>query len=171
MQCSREDQNKYRAENRERDRQNSREWYALNKEKAAEWKRNWVASNRERYQERRRRYRSRANTRAKEMLNSAKWSAKEKGIAFDLDHDWILGRLQTGLCELTGLAFRLEPLDGGRQNPYTASLDRIVPELGYVKSNVRMILWALNAAFNTYGEKVYAEIASVYLAKHGAGLS
>ena len=67
---------------------------------------------------------------------------------------------------MTGVKFDLEPLPEGRQNPYTASMDRIKPELGYVKTNVRMILWALNAAFNSYGEHVYADIARVFLAKN-----
>ena len=33
------------------------------------------------------------------------------------------------------------------------------------------LVWALNAAFNSYGEDVYAKIAKVYLAKHGTGLT
>ncbi len=75
---------------------------------------------------------------------------------------------------MTGVKFDLEPLPKGRQNPYTASLDRAKPELGYTKNNVRMILWALNAAFNTYGEHIYADIARVFIAKNpntGNGLT
>lgn len=104
--------------------------------------------------------------RAKEMVAGARWGAKQKGLPFDLDVEWVAKKLVAGVCELTGLPFRLEPIDGGRQNPYTASLDRVVPKLGYVRTNTRVILWALNAAFNSYGEGVYAAIARVYLAKH-----
>lgn len=100
------------------------------------------------------------------MLAMAKFAAKKKKVAFDLDYEWILIKLTTGTCEMTGVKFDLEPLPEGRQNPYTASMDRIKPELGYVKTNVRMILWALNAAFNSYGEHVYADIAKVFLAKN-----
>lgn len=169
-QCRRDAQNRHRASNLEADRQRSREWYVKNKEHAAAWKRNWVANNPEKYKERRRKYRSTTDGRAIEMMNASKWSANEKGLSFDLDLEWIKSRLEVGACQLTGLAFRLEPLDGGRQNPYTASLDRIIPAKGYIKSNVRMILWALNAAFNSYGEDVYAEIAEVYLARRAASI-
>jgi len=147
-------------------RQKSREWYANNKEKAIAWKRNWIAQNKEQFADRRKRYRSRAETRAKEMLAMAKFASKKKNVACDLDYEWILSKLTTGTCEMTGVKFDLEPLPEGRQNPYTASMDRIKPELGYVKTNVRMILWALNAAFNSYGEHVYADIARVFLAKN-----
>lgn len=147
-------------------RQKSREWYAKNKEKAVAWKRNWISQNKEQYVERRKHYRSRAETRAKEMLAAAKFSSKVKQVAFDLDYEWILEKLKIGTCEMTGVKFDLEPLPKGRQNPYTASLDRVKPELGYTKTNVRMILWALNAAFNTYGEHIYADIARAFLAKN-----
>ena len=165
-QCRRDSAKKHRALDVEKDRQHSREWYAKNKERAIAWKKNWIAQNPEKYVERRKRYRSRAETRAKEMLAMAKWSAKKKQVAFDLDYKWILEKLNAGTCEMTGVKFDIEPLPQGRQNPYTASLDRVKPELGYTKTNVRMILWALNAAFNTYGEHIYADIARVFLAKN-----
>lgn len=166
VKCNRDHANRKRLENPELDREKSRQWYAKNKEKATAWKREWVSKNREKYIERRKKYRMIPKTRAIEMFHGAKFSAKEKNIPFDLDMEWIKQKIQAGICELTGIKFKLEPLENGRQNPYTASLDRIVPEEGYIKSNVRMILWALNAAFNSYGEDVYANIARVYLEKH-----
>lgn len=147
-------------------RLNVRDRYAQNPEKWALYSRKWKSSNPERYKERRIKWRSSPSSRAREMITAARWSAKEKGLAYNLDREWLLPKLEAGICELTGLPFRLAPLPEGRQNPYTASLDRIVPELGYVKNNARVILWALNAAFNSYGEGVYAEIARVYLARH-----
>jgi hypothetical protein len=162
-QCIRNVANKARAKNPELNRQQCREWYAKNKEHAKQWKIDWIANNRDQYDERRRRYRNKTKVRAKELLAMAKFSAKKKNISFDLDYEWIFERLELGISEMTGIKFDLEPFPKGRQNPYTASLDRVVPELGYVKSNVRMILWALNAAFNSYGENVYADIARVFL--------
>jgi hypothetical protein len=162
-QCARDNANRIRALDPELDRQKSRDWYAKNKERAKQWKIDWIANNRSQYDERRKRYRSKTKVRAKELLAMAKFSAKKKNISFDLDYEWIFERLELGICEMTGIKFDLEPFPKGRQNPYTASLDRVVPELGYVKSNVRMILWALNAAFNSYGENVYADIARVFL--------
>ncbi len=165
-QCRRNSQNKHRATHTEYDRASSRAWYANNKERAARCKRDWVAANPEKYAERRKAYRSKTENRAKELLAAARFNAKQKGVAFDLDYEWVVGKLSIGVCEMTGIKFDIEPLPKGRQNPYTASLDRIKPELGYAKANVRMILWALNAAFNSYGEHVYADIARVFLAKN-----
>jgi hypothetical protein len=153
------------------DRGKSRQWYEKNKERAKQWKRDWIAANQERYIENRKKWRSSPSSRALEMISAARRTSKKKRLPYDLDRAWLTEKLETGVCELTGIPFQLEPLDGGRQNPYTASLDRIIPSKGYVKSNVRVILWALNAAFNTYGEDVYAKIARVYLAKHGTGLT
>lgn len=100
------------------------------------------------------------------MIAAAKWSSKKKGFVLAIDRAWVAEKLVSGKCELTGIAFDLSPLPGGRQNPYTASLDRKDCSIGYTPENTRVILWALNAAFNTYGEGVYAKIAEVYLQKH-----
>ena len=171
LQCSRDSARTQRAKDVEADREKSRQWYEANKDRAKQWKRDWIKANPERYVESRKKWRSSPSSRAREMIASSKWAAKKKGIPYDIDRAWLMLKLEAGVCELTGIPFQLEPLDGGRQNPYTASLDRIVPSKGYVKGNVRVILWALNAAFNSYGEDVYAKIAKVYLAKHGTGLT
>lgn len=164
MECNRGHQNNYRSlDAGDKDRESSRKWYAENRDKALAYQRNWIADNQEQYQVRRRKWRSNPVSRAREMVASARWSAKIKGMPFDLTREWLQPIIEAGVCQLTGLPFRLESLDGGLQNPYTASIDRIIPNLGYVKSNVRVILWALNAAFNSYGEFVFAEIAKVYL--------
>ena len=173
-QCRRDNQNRHREINPEKDRQHSRDWYAGNKEKAIKWKRDWIAANPEKYAERRKKYRSKTENRAKELLAAAKFNSRQKSVAFDLDYEWVIAKLSVGECEMTGIKFDIEPLPKGRQNPYTASLDRIKPELGYTKANVRMILWALNAAFNSYGEHVYADIARVFLTKNpdvGTGIT
>ena len=171
LQCNRDAALAWRAQNLELDRENCRQWYKKNKERAKQWKRDWITENPERYKERRKKWRSSPSSRAREMIASSKWAAKKKCIPYDIDRAWLMPKLESGICELTGIPFQLEPLDDGRQNPYTASLDRIVPSKGYVKGNVRVILWALNAAFNSYGEEIYAKIASVYLSKHGTGLT
>jgi hypothetical protein len=173
-QCARENSQANRLRHPEQSKAASRNWYAKNKEHAAAWKREWIANNTEKYIARRKRYRSVPTIRARELLTSTKWIARERGMPHDLDRAWIAEKLAAGKCELTGIAFNFEPLENSRSNPYTASLDRIIPEKGYVKSNVRCILWALNAAFNSYGENVYADIARVYLARHpdrGTGLT
>ncbi len=167
LKCSSENMRKRRSDKPEENKEKCRKWYAKNREYANNKAKEWIENNRERYYARWQKYRASSRVRAKEMVNSTKWSAKQKNLPHDLTLEWIKTKLDAGVCEITGIPFVLTPLDGGLQNPYTASLDRIIPSKGYVMSNVRMILWALNAAFNSYGEDVYAEIAKVYLAKKG----
>lgn len=75
------------------------------------------------------------------LLKGASYRAKSKGLIFDLTDEWARERW-TGFCELTGIAF--QPSSGG-QGTRSPSLDRISPALGYVQSNCRFILSAVNS--------------------------
>lgn len=84
------------------------------------------------------------------LIANARRRAEKKGLPFDLDkHSMELEqRLRAKVCELSGL-----PLDRSKHNgPYFPSLDRIIPSLGYVYSNIRVICFALNTAFGSWGE-------------------
>jgi len=92
--------------------------------------------------------------RAAVLLASARKRAESKGIPFDLDKEWLTERLE-GECEISGVAFDFH---AGPRNAKTPSLDRIDSSQGYTKNNCRVILWALNAAFGTWGERAFREI-------------
>ena len=109
--------------------------------------------------------RSMPEGRATRLLYSAKRRASQKNIAFGLSRDWVLSRLKAGTCELSGLPFDLTT--GGRA-PYTPSIDRIDNSKGYTVENCRVILWALNAAFSTWGECVFREISLAWLRRNRA---
>ena len=70
--------------------------------------------------------------RMKRHLASAKTRAKQKGLAFDLTVDDLD---IPDVCPILGLPFELT----GPRSKMSPSLDRIVPELGYTKDNVRII--------------------------------
>lgn len=74
------------------------------------------------------------------LMKSAKSRAKKKRLPFDLTIDWAKDRW-TGRCELSGIEFRPS---SGRQNPYSPSIDRIDGTKGYVRTNCRFILSAIN---------------------------
>lgn len=96
--------------------------------------------------------------RASVLVTAARGRAKQAGLAFDLD-DWLpqlQARIDNGYCEMSGLPFRL---DGGRTWD-SPSLDRIIPELGYTITNVRVVLFALNVMMNTWGAEPVLQIAS-----------
>lgn len=100
----------------------------------------------------------REQNRARVLVNAARTRAKQANIPFDLDEhvDAIQVRIDRGFCELTGLPLRV---DGGRTWD-SPSLDRIVPELGYEITNVRVVLFAVNVMMNTWGEEPILTVAN-----------
>ena len=99
----------------------------------------------------------REKNRALVLVTAARYRAKQAGLPFDLDQfaDQLQARIDAGRCELSGLPFRL---DGGRTWD-SPSLDRIIPELGYTITNVRVVLFALNVMMNTWGEEPVLKVA------------
>lgn len=88
-------------------------------------------------------------TRARTLLKSAKTAATKKNIPFDLTLDWIEQKLINGDCEVSGIKFDFESMNTGKwghgsQNPFSPSLDRTVPDLGYTKDNVKVVVWIYN---------------------------
>lgn len=72
------------------------------------------------------------------LLSSAKARAKRLGVPFDIAPEELV---IPEFCPVLGL--RLKKGSGPRQWN-SPSVDRIVPELGYVESNVRVISWRAN---------------------------
>jgi hypothetical protein len=110
-------------------------------------------------------YRSNFVNRARSLLNSAQRRAKEQGVVFDLDMDWVMIRI-VGRCQLTDIPFDLEGKRSyvrQRYNPYAPSIDRRNAGGNYSKDNCRMILIAINVGINHWGEEVYRSIARAYL--------
>ncbi len=72
----------------------------------------------------------------KELCNSARQRAKKKNIPFNIDSTDII---IPEFCPI--LKIKLIPKEGQGFGPGPSSptVDRIVPELGYVKGNVRVI--------------------------------
>jgi hypothetical protein len=97
-----------------------------------------------------------------QMIRAAKHRAKKSGLPYDLDgHKLVLtDRLNRG-CEVSGVPFQIT----GPRDWNSPSIDRIRPELGYVYSNVRIIIWCLNSLFGYWGEENAATAAKAWLAK------
>ena len=72
------------------------------------------------------------------MLYSARESAKRQGIPFDLTEEDIV---IPDICPVLGLSIQKS---SGSRTYGSPSLDRLVPELGYVKGNVQVISWRAN---------------------------
>lgn len=78
----------------------------------------------------------------KRMLYRAKARAKQRGVHFDLHESDVT---IPDVCPLLGTPF---VFNKGKPTPYSPSLDRIVPELGYTKGNVMVISMRANVAKN-----------------------
>lgn len=105
------------------------------------------------------------------IIEGAKRRAQRDNIPFSLNNpDFVsnlTNKLERGTCELSGLPF-VSGKNG--QSPYSPSLDRITPSLGYIPKNVRVICLALNVAFRDWGEDVFLEIATAWMKRGGASV-
>jgi hypothetical protein len=101
-----------------------------------------------------------------ELLRQLKYRCKRRALPFDLTAEYLedLFEAQAGLCALTGIQMDFERSGTGKRSAYMASVDRIVPERGYVQGNVRWVIFAVNMALSNWGEAVFAEIARRYVA-------
>ncbi len=112
----------WRAANPERARAADVAWTKANPEKAKEFQTRWRLGNPN-----------------KILLASARRRSKKSGIPFNLTIEDIVIPEK---CPILG--FKLSPCSGGIPGHSSPSVDRIKPELGYVKGNVRVISWRAN---------------------------
>lgn len=98
------------------------------------------------------------------LVHDARLRAKKKSLVFDLDDhlSQVQERLDIGVCEMSGLPFEKGIM---RSGPFSASIDRIEPKLGYAYSNIRIICFALNRAFSDWGEETLFRIVDAVRAK------
>jgi hypothetical protein len=90
-----------------------------------------------------------------------KSNSKRKNIVWDLDIEWFLTEYKKG-CALTNIPFYID-LDNkikGSYSPYQVSIDRIIPDKGYLKNNSRLILYSLNMFKSKWTDDIIYEIAS-----------
>lgn len=108
---------------------------------------------------------STAKGRGSQLFKSAKRRSELYGHEFDLSREWVIAKVEIGYCEVSGIKFDLSKAEKV-MNPFSPSIDRIDNRRGYLKTNCRVICWALNAAFSHWGEATFAEIAKAYLEKN-----
>ena len=93
----------------------------------------------------------------------AKNRSKTKELPFDIDSDYVysLWKQQEGTCLLSGVPFELTSNVG--VVPHAPSLDRIIPELGYVRGNVRLITYHLNISISEFGQEGFEQLIKNYV--------
>jgi len=108
---------------------------------------------------------SRANPvrRCQLLCSMAKNRAKSGSIPFDLTPEYVfsLWENQNGKCLLTGNFFELVSNVG--VVPNAPSIDRIIPALGYVQGNIRLVTYHMNVALSEFGVECFEQLIENYV--------
>lgn len=129
--CERERIKLYRQNHAEKDKERKKRYYEKNAEKVKERNKRYRQNHAEKVKESKKRYRQ--NNAEKEIVRGARVRAKQKQLPFDLQEEDIM---IPQVCPVFGT-----PLQKGEKfvSPDSPTLDRIVPEKGYVKGNVIVV--------------------------------
>lgn len=87
------------------------------------------------------------------LLKGAKIRAKSKGLPFDITIDDIV---IPDICPVLGIPLHR---NSGKAGPSSPTLDRIIPERGYVKGNVRVISYRANQIKNDGNAEEHLKVA------------
>lgn len=99
--------------------------------------------------------------RAIALMSDARSSSKKRKLKIDISNDWVEEKLNSGVCELTGIPFDFNPSKNTYLNKCAPSLDRINSNKGYTKDNVRVVLCAVNNALGQYTDEEILPILKV----------
>lgn len=91
-------------------------------------------------------YRNSIHGRADKLFRGARDRALKIGVEFSLTREWILARMEAGVCEVTGLPFSYDQSSESHRVPWAPSLDRVDNRSGYTWWNTKVVVWAYNAA-------------------------
>jgi len=87
--------------------------------------------------------------------------AKRRSIPVEIGEEDVLQLLITSefRCQVTGIKFNTYKPSGARMRPWLPSIDRIKPDVGYIRTNVRVVCACVNLALNQFGDDVFMAIA------------
>lgn len=105
-----------------------------------------------------------------ELRADMRCSAKVRGLPFSITLDELRELFAPMMCSLTGRPLTWTKGDGaGRQNPWRASGDQIVPGLGYIPGNVRPVCFAANVVLQAWGVDTALPLARAALTNRETG--
>ena len=82
--------------------------------------------------------------RAATLFKGVKDRCSKYSEELDFDVYFLEDLLLKGKCSITNIEFDLKTKGDSRKNPFAPSVDRINCRIGYIKSNVRLVLWQIN---------------------------
>jgi len=92
------------------------------------------------------------------LVEAAKTAAKVKGLAFNLTSDYVRS-IWNDTCPILGVRL---VRNGSVRTDRSPSLDRVVPEVGYVVDNVQVISWRANRIKNDATVEELVKIAKYF---------
>tara|TARA_Y100001980_G_C14516232_1_gene291543 strand:+ start:38 stop:1360 length:1323 start_codon:yes stop_codon:yes gene_type:complete len=90
---------------------------------------------------------------------------KSKKLPFNIDENWIVNEMKKGKCSVSGIPFDWRKQSVYVKYPFSPSLDKIIPEKGYVKGNVRMTCLIFNTGRQNTPDKFIKEFAEIIIKK------
>ena len=102
-------------------------------------------------------------------VSNSRFVAKTKKISFNLTNEYLkkLWESQNGICPYTHLKMELSDTKMRRIfSPIAASLDRIVPEKGYIEGNVEFVCLSINYSKNVFSKEQIISFISEIKAIH-----
>lgn len=139
-----------------RKRRVKREYYAKNRARVLVTNALWRAANPDKYRGYWAKAR-RSKTPARNLWEGAKNRAARRGLEFTLTIAWVQRRLDAGVCEVTGLRFDRELVNGKRINMRCPTIDRKDNSKGYTSDNCQLVVWQYNCA------KSDGDVSDLYL--------
>lgn len=121
------------------------EWRERNREKLNEASRQRYRKNKQSIKEQIRLHHTTARGRAVRLVNSAKQRAKKKGLSFDLNSAFVFDALCHGVCQQSGIPFRMSYGHAKLRNPWAPSLDKINNTDGYTLNNTQVVCNMFNS--------------------------
>lgn len=101
--------------------------------------------------------------RAGVMLTAAKTASKKKKLPITITKEWIVKKLENGICEVTNIPFVFETCGDRTRNKYTPSLDRKDPKQGYTVENTRVVIWMYNLWKSDYTDEDVLTFAKIII--------
>jgi hypothetical protein len=176
---------------KEKKKEYMREWHKNNVERRRETAKKWYQKNKDKVKKSSAIYREKNRAKAIEcvansfikskketpiqyaaykLYHAAKYRAKKKGLVFDLTKDWILEKLNNGVCEASGLKIQFSQKYSRTRHafsePFSPSLDKIDPKGGYTKDNTQLVVWIYNAAKSAFTHEDVLILANALVNKN-----
>lgn len=136
---------------------------------ASEYKSAYYAKNRDKWREYTKRYNDKRTSspwhRAGALITWVRSRAAKRGMEFDLTREWAEEKIESGVCEVTGIQFEYSKNGNDRFQPFMPSVDRIDSSKGYTQDNCRMVVWIYNMAKAEWDDDTVLKMATALVAK------